>query len=84
MPVGSMSSVVVLPSGIATVTVTVRRPLTAASSWRAIQARSVDSSPAASSEWWRSIAEAIDFGRFQRRVSTPPTSAWSTPSSRRS
>ena len=27
---------------------------------------------------------AIDFGRPQRRARTPPTSAWSTPSSRRS
>ena len=30
------------------------------------------------------FAEATLFGRFQRRASTPPTSAWSTPSSRRS
>ena len=34
--------------------------------------------------WWRSIGVAIDAGRPQRRASTPPTSAWSTPSSRRS
>ena len=46
--------------------------------------RTKAASPSASSAWWRSIAEATAFGRPQRRASTPPTSAWSTPSSRRS
>ena len=46
--------------------------------------RTIAASPSASSAWWRSIAVARRFGRPQRRASTPPTSAWSTPSSRRS
>ena len=41
-------------------------------------------SPSASSAWWRSIDRRDGFGRPQRRARTPPTSAWSTPSSRRS
>ena len=46
--------------------------------------RTSAASPSISSEWWRSIEVAIDFGSPQRRASTPPTTAWSTPSSRRS
>src|SRR3954467_14596403 len=40
-------------------------------------------SPSISSAWWRSIAVASRGGRPQRRASTPPTNAWSTPSSPR-
>src|SRR3954467_12316495 len=46
--------------------------------------RTKAASPTASSEWWRSMTDATAFGRPQRRARTPPTSAWSTPSSRRS
>ena len=41
----------------------------------------IAASPSASSWWWRSIGAASEFGSAQRRISTPPTTAWSTPSS---
>ncbi len=48
------------------------------------QSETIAARPSASSAWWRSIATASRWGRFQRLASTPPTSAWSMPSWSRS